>query len=125
MLTVRKAVTQALIDLGVSMITGANSGQQALDMLTKAANTDLPFHFVISDWHMPDLSGLELARKCRHNSKLANIGFLMLTSETDTKKVVEAMLAGADNYVLKPVVPTDLKNEIMSVVKKRYPAVTN
>jgi two-component system, chemotaxis family, chemotaxis protein CheY len=119
-LTIRKAVTQILSALGVTSVAGANTGEQAWTLLIQAAESGIPFDFVISDWHMPDISGLDLAKRCRKNPLTSHIGFVMLTNEVDAQNVVEAMLVGADNYIVKPVEPMVLKDKLTSVYKKRF-----
>jgi two-component system, chemotaxis family, chemotaxis protein CheY len=120
MVTIRRSVTTILTSLGVTNVSGANTGKLAWEMIVKAAEEKTPFQIVICDWHMPDITGLELVQKCRANNNTKNIGFLMLTSETETAKVVEAMLQGVDNYLVKPVDAEAFKSKLNMVIKKRF-----
>ena len=71
--------------------------------------------FVISDWNMPNMSGLELLKAIRGDDKLKNIPVLLVTAEALKENVLEAVKAGANGYIVKPFTPETLKEQIDSI----------
>jgi two-component system chemotaxis response regulator CheY len=115
MLTMRKIVGQQLKMNGATMIKEATDGAPAWDII----QTDCGIQVVISDWNMPVMKGVDLLRKIRGNPKYKDLGFLMVTAEAEVLQVKEAVIAGVDNYVVKPFTPQALMEKIESVLKKR------
>lgn len=115
MLTMRKIVAKALRDMGFSDITEANDGKDGWEKLSSA---EPPFQLVISDWNMPNMTGLELLRKVRADGKYAKIPFVLLTAEAEAGQVAEAVKIGVSNYVLKPFTADQLKGKLEQVYKK-------
>ena len=89
----------------------AEDGQAALDELKKKS-----FDLIISDWHMPNMDGLDLFKELNKDRKLRDIPFLLITAEKERDKVVEAVKAGIKEYIVKPVKPESLGNKIKAVV---------
>jgi two-component system chemotaxis response regulator CheY len=115
MMTMRKIVTKNLKDLGYNDIVEAadgNLGWAALD----TANP--PIQAVISDWNMPNCSGLELLKKVRADARFAKLPFVMLTAEAEAAQVKEALVAGVTNYIIKPFTPEMLKVKLEQTHKK-------
>jgi two-component system chemotaxis response regulator CheY len=77
---------------------------------------------VISDWNMPNCTGLELLKKIRTDSGLKGLPFLLLTAETEVSQVRQAVAAGVDNYVLKPFTTESLQIKIEQVHARRTAA---
>lgn len=115
MLTMRKIVGKALRDMGFSDITEATDGKDGWEKLSTA---DTPFQLVISDWNMPNMTGLELLRKVRSDAKYSKIPFVLLTAEAEAGQVAEAVKIGVSNYVLKPFTADQLKTKLEQVYKK-------
>lgn len=121
MLTMRKIVSQTLRGLGVTRIQEANDGSTAWELLEKAVGSaDVP-NFIVSDWNMPQLKGIDLLRKCRAHAAYKDIAFLLVTAEAEAAQVKDAIMAGVDNYVVKPFTPAALQEKLNSVLAKRFP----
>jgi two-component system, chemotaxis family, chemotaxis protein CheY len=95
----RAAMRRLMTDLGFE-VTEAGDGQEALDLLAQqAADIDL----ALVDWHMPVLDGIGLIRAMQDDPATFRIRTMMVTAETDIRRVLEALRAGADEYLMKPV----------------------
>ncbi len=105
--TMRRIIKNLLHDLGYAKVTEADDGNTALPLL-KGGN----FDFLISDWNMPGMSGLELLKQVRADAKLAKLPVLMLTAEAKREQIVEAAQAGVSGYVIKPFTAQTLKEKI-------------
>ena len=105
--TMRRINKSLLRQLGYTNIEEADDGSTALQRL-KQGDID----FVVSDWNMPKMEGIELLKAVRGDEKLKDTPFLMVTAESDKEKVVEAVKAGVNNYVVKPFTAETLKEKI-------------
>jgi two-component system chemotaxis response regulator CheY len=77
-----------------------------------------PFDFVISDWNMPNLNGLEMLKEIRADARLAHLPVLMVTAESKKENIVAAAQAGANGYVVKPFPPALLDEKLSRIVEK-------
>jgi two-component system chemotaxis response regulator CheY len=102
MATMRKIIIRMLNKKGCTNIVEAEDGQQAWDELDRAANADDPVLFVMSDWNMPNVSGLTLLKKMKSDERFKATPFLMVTAEGDKDSVMTAVKAGINNFVVKP-----------------------
>lgn len=93
----RRIVRGLLKELGFKNMREAENGQLALDELKKKKAD-----FVVSDWNMPVMTGIDLLRAIRADDSLKTIPFLMVTAETKQENIVEALQAGVSDYVVKP-----------------------
>ena len=107
MSTMRRIIKNALKQLGYNNVDEAEDGKQALAKLQQ----DL-YQFVISDWNMPNLSGLELLKAIRQDPALKDLPILMVTAEAKKESVVEAIQSGANNYIVKPFTAETLQEKI-------------
>ncbi len=105
--TMRRIVKGVLSQLGYNNIEEAEDGQKALDIL-KAGGIKL----VVSDWNMPVMDGLTLLTNVRGDPNLKDTPFLMVTAEAEQEKIVEAVKAGVNNYIVKPFTPDSLRDKI-------------
>lgn len=112
-LTMRRIVRTLLKQLGYENVTEAEDGEQAHVKL-KAGG----FDFVVSDWNMPNLDGLGLIKRVRSDPELKDLPFLMVTAEAEKEKVIEAIKAGVNNYIVKPFTAEILKGKIEKVFEK-------
>ncbi len=110
MSTMRRIVKSILNQLGFTNIEEAENGKQALAKL-KAEK----FDFVVTDWNMPEMDGLELVKAIRSDDELKNIPVLMVTAEGKKENVIEALKAGVNNYIVKPFTPEVLKEKIEKI----------
>ena len=115
MMTMRKIVIKNLKDLGFTDITEAADGNLAWGALNAASP---PIQLVISDWNMPNCSGLDLLKKVRGDAKFAKLPFVMLTAEAEAAQVKEALVAGVTNYIIKPFTADTLKLKLEQSHKK-------
>ncbi len=121
MLAMRKTVARQLKELGVTQITEAADGGLGKEQLTQAIKLSQPFNFVVCDWNMPNMTGLELLRYCRGEKTLAHLAFLMVTAESEMSQIADAVASGVDNYLIKPFTPATFKEKISAVYSKRFP----
>jgi two-component system, chemotaxis family, chemotaxis protein CheY len=109
----RRIVKNLLKQLGYENIIEAEDGEQA-HLKLKAGG----FSFVVSDWNMPNLDGLGLIKRVRSDPELMGLPFLMVTAEAEKGKVIEAIKAGVNNYVVKPFTAEILKEKIEKIFDK-------
>jgi len=111
-LTMRRIVVNSLKNLGYNDFVEAADGQEALAKL----GADNTINFVITDWNMPVMSGLELTKGIRNNAESANIPILMVTTRGVKEDIIEALQARVSNYVIKPFTPQVLKEKIEQIL---------
>lgn len=105
--TMRRIVVNALRSIGYESVVEAEDGQDALSKLQ--ANT---IDFIITDWNMPNLNGLDLTKTIRSGSANNTIPILMVTTRALKQDIIEALQAKVNNYIVKPFTPTVLKEKI-------------
>ncbi len=110
--TMRKVITGVLEDLGFEKISEAENGAVAFKKLTEEKD----YNFLITDWNMPELSGLELVKKIRSNNDLKKIPIMMVTTESKKTDIIEAAKAGVNGYVIKPFTPEAIKEKIDKIL---------
>ncbi|MCS7228591.1 MAG: chemotaxis response regulator CheY [Candidatus Kryptonium sp.] len=110
--TMRRIVINALKNIGYTDIVEAEDGKDALAKLY-AEKID----FIITDWNMPNMTGLELTKAVRSNPDFANIPILMVTTRGMKEDVLEALQARVNNYIVKPFTPQVLKEKIEQILK--------
>jgi two-component system chemotaxis response regulator CheY len=116
--TMRKIIKKVLTELGYTNIEEAEDGKPALAMMQQAQTDGRPFNFVISDWNMPGMTGLELLRHCKNDPQLKLLPFVLVTAESEQKNIVEAAKAGVSDYVVKPFNAATLKGKLERVWSK-------
>ena len=121
MMTMRKIVGKACKEIGMTDLIEASDGNIAWQKINEPAA--VPIGLVISDWNMPNCSGLEFLRKLRADPILSKTPFLLVTAEAEKTQVVEALKAGVDGYLVKPFTSDQLKEQLASVAAKRIKAV--
>lgn len=109
--TMRRIVKNLLNDLGYTNVAEADDGQSALPML-KAGG----FDFLVTDWNMPGMPGLDLLKAVRADPALAKMPVLMLTAEAKREQIIEAAQAGVNGYVIKPFTAVTLKEKIDKIL---------
>lgn len=109
--TMRKVVRNLLKQSGYDDIVEAEDGVMALKAL-KSQKID----FVVSDWNMPNMSGLELLKAVRADPELTKTPFLMVTAEALQDNVVAAVKAGVNNYIVKPFTAEVLNEKIKKII---------
>ena len=109
--TMRRIIKNLLHDLGYQHVVEADDGKTALPLLQ---NGD--FDFLITDWNMPGMPGLELLKAVRADAKLAKLPVLMLTAEAKREQIIEAAQAGVNGYVIKPFTAETLKEKLDKIL---------
>lgn len=99
-------------------ISEADDGRMAYQALLAAKAAGAPFELVISDWNMPNLDGLEFLKLVRSSPEWKNLPFILLTTESEKAKVLEAVMAQVSNYMVKPVEEAVLKEKLTKVWEK-------
>jgi len=115
MMTMRKIVIKNLKELGFTDIQEAADGNLGWAVLEA---TKPPIQIIISDWNMPNCSGLDLVKKVRANPIYAKVPFIMLTAEAEAAQVKEALISGVTNYIIKPFTPDTIKLKLEQTHKK-------
>jgi two-component system, chemotaxis family, chemotaxis protein CheY len=108
--TMRRIVNNSLKGLGYSDVVEAEDGK---DALAKIEGID----FIITDWNMPVMTGLEFTKAVRADDKYKHLPILMVTTRGVKDDIVEALQARVNNYVVKPFTPTVLKEKIDMIIK--------
>jgi len=115
--TMRKIVRNILKQIGFENITEAEDGTAALRVVKSE-----PFGLVVSDWNMPNMTGLDLLKAIRQDPQIASLPVLMVTAEGLKENVMEAVKAGVNNYVVKPFTAEVLQEKIENIFKKQASA---
>ncbi|BBI98343.1 two-component system response regulator [Ferrigenium kumadai] len=108
--TMRRIVRNLLKELGFTNVEEAEDGVDALSKL-RAGN----FQFVVSDWNMPNMTGIELLRSIRADATLKHLPVLMVTAEAKRENIIEAAQAGASGYVVKPFTAATLDEKLQKI----------
>lgn len=111
--TMRRIVKNLLNELGFSDITEADDGKTALPLLQGGQ-----FDFVITDWNMPGMPGIELLRHIRADERLKGIPVLMVTAEAQREQIIEAAKAGVSGYIVKPFTGVTLKEKLDKIFER-------
>lgn len=114
--TMRKIIKNLLKELGFNFISEADGGETALALLR--AN---PFDFLITDWNMPNMKGIDLLKAIRNEEKLKNLPVLMITAEAKRDQIMEAANAGVNGYIVKPFNAETLQKKIEKIFEKLKP----
>ncbi len=112
--TMRRIVTNTLKRLGYRDIEDADNGSSAMDKL----KTIPGINFVITDWNMPIMDGLQLVTTIRSTPEYAKLPILMVTTRSVKEDIIDAMKAGVNNYVVKPFTPETMKAKIETILSK-------
>ena len=118
MAVMRKYTKKALRDVGLKNIHEAANGKEAFEFVQNAHGSGDPVEFIISDWNMPVMSGLNLLELLRSDKRFSNIPFLMVTAEASGDQVKAAIDKGVDHYIVKPFSPDILRNKLEFIFKK-------
>ena len=110
--TMRRIVINSLKNLGYDNFVEAGDGKEALEKLS----VDEAINFVITDWNMPTVSGLELVKSIRGDAKLSKLSILMVTTRGVKEDIIEALNARVNNYIVKPFTPQVLKEKIDQIL---------
>lgn len=110
--TMRRILKNILKQIGFASITEADNGNTALEELKKKQ-----FDLIISDWNMPQMSGLDLLKSIRADANLKELPVLMVTAEAQKQNVIEAVKAGVTGYVVKPFTADAILEKLEKIFK--------
>jgi len=105
--TMRKIIKNVLKQINIVDVLEAENGKQALTVL-KNNSADL----IISDWIMPEMTGIDFLKACKADETIRKIPFIMVTAEAQKDNIMEAIKSGVDNYIVKPFTPDKLREAI-------------
>jgi len=111
--TMRRIIKNLLRDLGFNNTAEADDGTTALPILQSGS-----FDFLVTDWNMPGMSGIDLLKAVRADAKLAKMPVLMVTAEQKRDQIIEAAQAGVNGYIVKPFTAVTLKEKIDKIFER-------
>jgi len=111
--TMRRIIKNLLKDLGFENVDEAEDGAMALEKLRNGN-----FEFVVSDWNMPNMDGLEMLKAIRADPALSKLPVLMVTAEAKKENIIAAAQAGANGYVVKPFTAATLEEKLNKIFEK-------
>ncbi|BCL70689.1 Chemotaxis protein cheY [Vibrio nigripulchritudo MADA3029] len=111
--TMRRIVKNLLRDLGFNNTQEADDGLTALPMLKKGE-----FDFVVTDWNMPGMQGIDLLKNIRADDELKHLPVLMITAEAKREQIIEAAQAGVNGYIVKPFTAATLKEKLDKIFER-------
>ena len=111
--TMRRIIKNLLRDLGFTNTSEADDGMSALPMLQNGH-----FDFLVTDWNMPGMTGIDLLKAVRSDERLKSMPVLMVTAEAKRDQIVEAAQAGVNGYVVKPFTAAVLKEKIEKIFER-------
>jgi two-component system chemotaxis response regulator CheY len=112
MSTMRRIVKNVLKQLGFTNIEEAENGKDAFEKIKQGG-----FGFVVSDWNMPVMTGIELLRAIRADEALKALPVLLVTAEAQKENIIEAVQAGVSNYIVKPFTAEQIQEKINKIFK--------
>jgi len=111
--TMRRIIKNLLRDLGFTNTDEADDGTTALPMLQNGH-----FDFLVTDWNMPGMQGIDLLKAVRADEKLATLPVLMVTAESKREQIIEAAQAGVNGYIVKPFTAQTLEEKINKIFER-------
>lgn len=111
--TMRRIVRNLLKELGYTNVEEAEDGVEGLSKLRSGQ-----FDFVVSDWNMPNMDGLEMLKQIRADAALSKLPVLMVTAEAKKENIIAAAQAGANGYVVKPFTAATLDEKLTKIFEK-------
>ncbi len=111
--TMRRIIKNLLRDLGFNNTSEADDGNTALPMLKGGG-----YDFLISDWNMPGMQGIDLLKAVRADAELSSLPVLLVTAESKKEQIIEAAQAGVNGYIVKPFNAATLKEKIEKIFER-------
>lgn len=112
--TMIRIVTNLLRELGFVNIDDANDGSKAWPMIQTGK-----YDFIVSDWNMPEMTGIDLLRKVRADKNFKDMPFMLITAEQKRSQILDAAQAGVDGYIVKPFTAATLKEKIDKIAERK------
>jgi two-component system chemotaxis response regulator CheY len=114
---IRQFVRRTLMDAGMVHVDTANDGNEAIEMMNRAAEVDQLYDLVFLDWNMPNLSGVDVLSYVRGKPIYQNSAIVMFTAESEKANIMKAIKMGATSYILKPISPVELNKKVQEIVE--------
>ncbi len=111
--TMRRIIINTLTRLGYKDFVEAGNGREGIEKLSTS-----PVDLIVTDWNMPEMTGIEFIRAVRTMDTHAHLPVLMVTTNAAKDDIVEALRAGVNNYVVKPFTPDTIKEKIDAVLAR-------
>ncbi len=111
----RKFVKEVLAEMGYFSVIEAVDGQSALELLQDNADTTDPVNFIISDWSMPRMTGIELLKIIRSKDPFKALPFMLVSGERDEAHIIQAAKAGVSDYIVKPFSAGKIRDKIEKI----------
>lgn len=109
--TMRRIVKTLMRQNGYTNFVEAEDGQQGLKMLAEHSDIE----FIVSDWSMPNMTGLDFLKAVRSDDKFKHLPFLLVTAEAEKEHIIEAVKNGVSNYIVKPFTGATLQEKISKI----------
>jgi len=109
--TMRRIVKTLMRQNGYTNFVEAEDGQQGFKMLESMPDIE----FIVSDWNMPNMTGLEFLKAVRADARFKHLPFLMVTAEAEKENIIEAVKSGVSNYIVKPFTGATLQEKLDKV----------
>lgn len=113
----RRMIKKMFVEMGYENLLESDDGINAWPLIEAAQKEGVPFNFIVSDWNMPEMSGIDLLIKIRSTPGLENVPFLMITAETDNENLLAAEKAGVTGFIKKPFTIDVLKEKMSEIFK--------
>ncbi len=115
----RQMLKNILTGMGFQNVEEADDGKTAYSKIKSAIDAKQPFQLVLSDWHMPIVSGYEFLKLIRSNDQSKTVPFIMVSAECETEAIVSALQAGANDFICKPINEDVITKKIGRVLNKQ------
>lgn len=113
----RRMIKKMFVEMGYNNLLESDDGINAWPLIEAAQKEGSPFDFIVSDWNMPEMSGIDLLIKIRSTPGLEKLPFLMITAETDAENLVAAEKEGVSGFIKKPFTIDHLKEKMGEMFK--------
>lgn len=113
---VKLMMRSALKKLGITSVSEAGDGKEALNMIHQAYGQNQPFQLVLCDWNMPEMSGLQFIREIRKFPQFASLNVVLVTATSDHSEISAAYKLGVTEYIVKPIAPDELQSKLSSII---------
>ncbi len=113
----RNLIKVLLRKSGFKNVTSVSDGEEGFRFMKQSIEDGDPVEFILADWNMPNLNGLDLLKKINEDPRFANIPFIMVTADNDRDHVLEVLSSGVADYMVKPIIVDVLLKKIVNAYK--------
>jgi two-component system, chemotaxis family, chemotaxis protein CheY len=114
---IRQFIRRALTDAGMMNVDMAHDGDEAMDFINRADDTNNVYDVLFLDWNMPVQSGSDVLSNVRSKKSYNNSAVIMFTAEAEKQNIMQAIKMGATSYIQKPISPSDLARKLREIVE--------